>query len=51
MKIKKFFLEDEVVFKASNVTLTIKYNVISDAKFYGYDLLDDQFISSFFVNR
>ncbi len=51
MQIIQTFENDQFIFRSENMTLTIAFDVVADAKFYGYDLLDKSFIESIFKNR
>ena len=51
MQILQTFANDHYVFRSKNMTLTIAFNIVDDAKFYGYDLLNKSFIESIFKNK
>jgi hypothetical protein len=51
VNILKTVEDEQVIFKSRNIMLTITFDVINDAKFYGYDLLNEQFIESIFKTK
>lgn len=51
MQIIQTFENEQYVFRLENMTLTIAFDVVADAKFYGYNLLDQNFIESIFRKR